>query len=71
MDIFQEHGIGLLFHPAYSPYLNTCEFFFQPSKIFPKKEYNTNNKTEIATGKGILSINATNSFANLKACGYM
>ena len=37
-DILQEHGINLLFQPAYSPHLNTCEFCFNQVKCYLKKK---------------------------------
>ena len=36
-DILQEHGINLLFQPAYSPHLNTCEFCFNQVKCYLKQ----------------------------------
>ena len=36
-DILNEHGVHLFFQPAYSPHLNTCEFFFHQVKCYLKQ----------------------------------
>ena len=37
-DILQERGVDLLFQPAYSPLLNTCELLFSPKKVLSQTE---------------------------------
>lgn len=71
-DIFQEHGINLLFQPAYSPHLNTCEFCFNQVKCFLKQNTMlTVNETEIAIGEAVSKIDAANSVAYFRKCGYL
>jgi len=53
-DILQEHGINLLFQPAYSPHLNTCEFCFNQVKCFLKLNTSLSvNITEKAIGEAV------------------
>ena len=63
-DILQEHGVDLLFQPAYSPHLNTCELCFHQIKCYLGQNSSLNaNETEIAIGKGVSKITAANSIA--------
>ena len=46
-DILQERGVNLLFQPAYSPHLNTCEVCFNQVKCYLKQNtLFTFNETE-------------------------
>ena len=69
-DMLGEHGVNLLFQPAYSPYLNTYEHCFHQLKCFLRKNtLLTQNKTEIAIGEGIRKITAVNSIGYFRKCG--
>lgn len=71
-DILQEHGVHLLFQPAYSPHLNTCELCFHQVKCYLRQNSSlTLNETEIAIGEAVSKINATNSAGYFRKCGYM
>jgi len=71
-DILQEHGINLLFQPAYSPHLNTCEFCFNQVKCYLKQNTAlTVNETEIAIGEAVSKISASNSVGYFRNCGYL
>ena len=70
-DILQEHSINLLFQPSYSPHLNTCEFCFNQVKCYLKQNtLLTRNETEIAIGEAVPKIDASNSVAYFRNCGY-
>ena len=69
-DILHEHGINLLFQPAYSPHLNTCEFCFNQVKCYLKQNIAlTVNETEIAIGEAVSKISASNSVGYFRNCG--
>ena len=71
-DILQEHGIRLLFQPAYSPHLNTCEYCFHEVKCYLRRNTElTLNETEIAITEGVGEISATSSISYFRKCGYM
>ena len=71
-DILQEHSINLLFQPSYSPHLNTCEFCFNQVKCYLKQNtLLTLNETEIAIGEAVSKIDASNSVAYFRNCGYL
>ena len=71
-DILQEHGISLLFQPAYSPHLNTCEFCFNQVKCFLKQNtLLTESETEIAISEGVSNITPANSVAYFRKCGML
>ena len=71
-DILQEHGISLLFQPAYSPHLNTCEFCFNQVKCFLKQNtLLTESETEIAISVGVCNITPANSVVYFRKCGYL
>ena len=71
-DILHEHGINLLFQPAYSPHLNTCEFCFNQVKCYLKQNTAlTVNETEIAIGEAVSKISASNSVGYFRNCGYL
>ena len=71
-DILQEHGVDLLFQPAYSPHLNTCELCFHQIKCYLRQNSSlTANETEIAIGEGVSKITAANSLAYFRKCGYI
>ena len=71
-DILQEHGINLLFQPSYLPHLNTCEFCFNQVKCYLKQNtLLTLNETEIAIGEAVSKIDASNSVAYFRNCGYL
>ena len=70
--ILQEHGVSLLFQPAYSPHLNTCEFCFNQVKCFLKQNSPlTESETEIAISEGVSNITPANSVAYFRKCGYL
>ena len=71
-DMPQEHGVDLLYQPAYSPHLNTCEFCFHQIKCYLKQNSSlTANETDIAIGEGVSKKSAANSFAYFRKCGYI
>ena len=72
-DMLQEHGEhDLLYQPAYSPHLNTCEFCFHQIKCYLKQNsFLTTKETEIAIGEGVSKISAANSLAYFRKCGYI
>ena len=71
-DILQEHSINLLFQRSYLPHLNTCEFCFNQVKCYLKQNtLLTLNETEIAIGKAVSKIDASNSVAYFRNCGYL
>lgn len=71
-DILQEHGIRLLFQPAYSPHLNTCEYCFHQVKCYLRRNTQlTINETEIAITEGVGEISASNSLGYFRKCGYV
>ena len=71
-DILREHGVDLLFQPAYSHHLNTCELCFIQIKCYLQQNTTlTTNETEIAIGEGLSRITAANSIAYFRECGYI
>ena len=71
-DILNEHGVHLLFQPAYSPHLNTCEFCFHPVKCYLKENSSlTADETEIVIGEAVSKISPANSIAYFRKCGYV
>ena len=71
-DILNEHGVHLLFQPAYSPHLNTCEFCFHQVKCYLKQNSSlTADETEIAIGKAVSKISPANSIAYFRKCSYI
>lgn len=71
-DILQEHGINLLFQPSYSPHQNTCEFCFNQVKGHLTQNTSlTLYETEIAIGEAVSKIDASNSVAYFRNCGYL
>ena len=71
-DILNEHGVHLLFQPAYSPHLNTCEFCFHQVKCYLKQNSSlTADETEISIGEAVSKISPANSIAYFRKCGYV
>ena len=71
-DILNEHGVRLLFQPAYSPHPNTCEFCFHPVKCYLKQNSSlTADETEIVIGEAESKISPANSIAYFRKCGYV
>ena len=71
-DILGEYGVDLLFMPAYSPHLNTCELCFNQVKCFLRQNTAlTENETEIAIGEDVARITMANSVGYFKECGYI
>lgn len=71
-DILHDHGVHLLFQPAYSPHLNMCELCFHQIKCYLRQNSAlTTNKTEIAIGEGVSKISKENSLAYFRKCGYI
>ena len=66
------YSINLLFQPSYSPHLNTSEFCFNQVKCYLKQNtLLTLNETEIAIGEAVSKIDASNSVAYFRNCGYL
>ena len=71
-DILNEHGVHLLFQPAYSPHLNTCKFCFHQVKCYLKQNSSlTADETELAIGEAVSKISPANSIAYFRKCGYV
>ena len=71
-DILQQHGVRLLFQPAYSPHLNTCEYCFHQIKCYLRRNTElTIHETEIAISEGVGEISASNSLGYFRKCGYI
>ena len=71
-NILNEHGVHLLFQPAYSPHLNTCQFCFHPVKCYLKQNSSlTADETEIVIGEAMSKISPANSIAYFRKCGYV
>ena len=71
-DILNEHGVHLLFQPAYSPHLNTCEFCCHQVKCYLKQNSSlTADETEIAIGEAVSKISPANSIAYFRKCSYV
>ncbi|KAL9962205.1 hypothetical protein ACROYT_G031287 [Oculina patagonica] len=71
-NILQDYGVELLFQPAYSPHLNTCEMCFNQVKCFLRKNTSlTENETQIAIGEGVAKITVVNSIGYFRQCGYI
>ena len=71
-NMLQDYGVDLLYQPAYSPHLNTCEFCFHQIKCYLRQNSSlTANETEIAIGEGVSKISAANSIAYFRKCGYI
>lgn len=66
-----EYGVNLLFQPAYSPHLNTCELCFNQIKAFlNSNQLFAESETEIAILEACNQISAQNSMAYFRYCGY-
>lgn len=71
-DILQEHGVRLLFQPAYSPHLNTCEYCFHQIKCYLQRNTElTIHEAEIAISEGVGEISPSNSLGYFRKCGYI
>ena len=61
-NMLAEYGVNLLFQPAYSPHLNTCEFCFHQIKAFlNRNQMLVENETEIAIYEACSRISPENS----------
>ena len=71
-DILQEHGVYLLFQPAYSPHLNICELCFHQIKCYLKQNSSlTASETEIAIGEVVSKVSAANLIGYFQKFGYI
>ena len=71
-NMLAEYGVNLLFQPAYSPHLNTCEFCFHQIKAFlNRNQMLAENETEIAIYEACSRISPQNSVSYFRHCGYL
>ena len=61
-NMLAEYGVNLLFQPAHSPHLNTCEFCFHQIKAFLNRNQRlAENEMEIAIYEACSRISLQNS----------
>jgi len=71
-NMLAEYGVNLLFQPAYSPHLNTCEFCFHQIKAFlNRNQMLAENESEIAIYEACSRISPQNSVSYFRHCGYL
>ena len=71
-NLLDEYGASLLFQPAYSPHLNTCELCFHQIKAFlNRNQMLAENETEIAIYEACSRISRQNSISYFRHCGYL
>ena len=71
-NMLAEYGVNLLFQPAYSSHLNTCEFCFHQIKAFlNRNQMLAENETEIAIYEACSRISPQNSVSYFRHCGYL
>lgn len=67
-----EYTVHLLFQPAYSSHLNTCEFCFHQVKCYLKQNSSlTADETKLAIGEAVSKISPANSIAYFRKCGHV